>query len=73
MAKKEKPIQTSDESALVEAAKVIGTAAGKIARLAGARPDGAEPAKSQKVPKFSKKNKPRLPRKEKKALQKNSK
>jgi len=32
-----------------------------------------EPAKSQKVPKLAKKNKNRLPRREKKALQKSSK
>ena len=32
-----------------------------------------EPAKSQKVPKLSKKNKNKLPRREKKALQKSSK
>jgi hypothetical protein len=33
----------------------------------------SEPAKSQKVPKLSKKNKNKLPRREKKALQKTSK
>jgi len=44
----------------------------------GAKPEASEPAKSepaksQKVPKFSKKDKHKLPRREKKALQKNSK
>jgi hypothetical protein len=36
-------------------------------------PAKSEPAKSQKVPKFSKKDKHKLPRREKKALQKSSK
>ena len=45
---------------------------------AGAKPEPSEPAKSepaksQKVPKFSKKDKHKLPRREKKALQKSSK
>jgi len=38
-----------------------------------AAPERAEPAKSQKVPKLAKKNKSKLPRREKKALQKSSK
>ena len=54
---------TSDESLLVTAAKAIGTAAGKVARLAGA----GQPAVSQKIPKLVKKSKAKLPRKEKKA------
>lgn len=57
MAKKEKATEADDEGVLVSAAKVIGTAAGKIARLAGAVPEASEPAKSQKVPKLSKKGK----------------
>jgi hypothetical protein len=45
---------------------------------AGAKPEPSEPAKSepaksQKVSKFSKKDKHKLPRREKKALQKSSK
>ncbi len=55
--------ETGEESILVTAAKAIGTAAGKVARLAGA----GEPVKSQKIPKLAKKNKSKLPRKEKKA------
>jgi hypothetical protein len=39
----------------------------------GAAPEAREPAKSQKIPKLSKKNKRKLPRREKKALQKTSK
>jgi len=55
--------ETSDESLLVTAAKAIGTAAGKVARLAGA----GQPAVSKKIPKLVKKTKSKLPRKEKKA------
>jgi hypothetical protein len=57
---------TGDESILVTAAKAIGTAAGKVARLAGAAPD-AGAVKSKKIPKLVKKTKSKLPRKEKKA------
>jgi hypothetical protein len=63
---------TQDESILVSAAKTIGTTAGKIAKLAGVEPEPHEPAQSQKVPKLAKKDKHRLPRREKKALQKSS-
>ena len=58
--------ETGGESILVTAAKAIGTAAGKVARLAGAAPE-AGAAKSKKVPKLVKKTKAKLPRKEKKA------
>jgi len=61
--------ETSDESILVTAAKAIGTAAGKVARLAGA----GEPATSKKIPKLVKKSKAKLPRKEKKAAKKRAK
>jgi len=60
------------DSTLATAAKIIGAAAGKIASLAGV----AEPApaplhtKSVKIPKLQKKGKSRLPRRQKKALQK---
>ena len=60
------------DSTLATAAKVIGNAAGKIASLAGV----AEPAptppqtKSTKIPKLQKKDKSRLPRRQKKAQQK---
>lgn len=53
------------EGALVKAAKTIGAAAGKIAAAVGV----TAPAK-QKVPKLVKKNKPRLPRRQKKAAKK---
>jgi hypothetical protein len=72
MAKKQPTPETPDQSVLVHVAKTIGTAAGKIAKLAGVEPEPREPAQSQKVPKLAKKEKHRLPRREKKALQKSS-
>jgi hypothetical protein len=69
MPKKKNTTETPDESILASAAKATGTAAGNVAQLAGASP---ESAKSQKVPKLSKKNKHKLPRREKKAAQKSS-
>jgi hypothetical protein len=66
--KKEK--QTAEEP-IVKAAKAIGTAAGKVAALAGVHEGAprvaAHPAGSGK---FEKKNKSRLPRKVKKVHQK---
>jgi hypothetical protein len=73
MPKKKETIETPDESILVTAAKAIGTAAGKVARLAGATGDISAPAKSQKTPKLSKKSNQKLPRRQKKAAQKKSK
>jgi hypothetical protein len=73
MPKKQKNAETPEDSMLVSAAKAVGTAAGKVARLAGAPPDASEPSKSQKIPKLPKKSKDKLPRREKKALQKSSK
>lgn len=63
-----------EDSAIVSAAKAIGSAAGKVAALAGATPeapapDGSKPVK-EKRGKFPKSNKSRLPRREKKAKQK---
>jgi len=62
------------EGALATVAKAVGKAAGKVAKLAGAEAPAAEapPAKPAKVkiPKLAPKNKTRLPRREKKALQK---
>lgn len=72
MAKK-KTTETPDEGVLVSAAKAIGKAAGQMAKAVGVAPEAPEPKKSQKVPKFAKKDKHRLPRREKKALQKSSK
>ena len=65
-----KPItpQETDDTILVSAAKAIGSAAGKIASLVGAPPEGKVAAK--KTGKLPKKNKHRLPRRQKKAQQK---
>jgi len=73
MSKKKETTATPDESVLVTAAKAIGTAAGKVAKLAGVEPEPREPAVSQKVPKLSKKNKYKLPRRAKKAAHKSAK
>jgi hypothetical protein len=70
MPKKPATRQETEENILVSAAKVVGTAAGKIAALASA-PFEARPAvKSAKVGKLPKKQKGRLPRRQKKAQQK---
>jgi hypothetical protein len=65
MAKKK---DTQEESAdgVLATAKTIGKAAGEIASAAGPTPH----TPSAKVPKLQKKNKSRLPRRQKKALQK---
>jgi hypothetical protein len=59
-------------SILVTTAKAMGTAAGKIASLAGLAEPAPTPShtKSAKQPKLQKKNKSRLPRRQKKAHQK---
>ena len=59
-------------SILATTAKAIGTAAGKIASLAGVAEPAPTPSqtKSTKQPKLQKKNKSRLPRRQKKAHQK---
>jgi len=75
MAKKDKPEESTD-GVLTTAAKKLGKAAGKVAAAVGATPEtsdtGAPSVKqpSTKVPKLKKKNKNRLPRREKKARQK---
>jgi hypothetical protein len=67
--KPNRPRQTED-NILVSAAKAIGSAAGKIASLAGAPPEAPSAAKSTKVGKLPKKQGHRLPRRQKKAQQK---
>jgi hypothetical protein len=63
--------ETVKDSGLVSAAKAVGSAAGAIAHLAGvkgeAAPAKAPAPKAQKVGKLPKKNRHRLPRREKKA------
>jgi hypothetical protein len=67
MAKKSTTAEETPESVLVTAAKGLGTAAGKVAALAGVKAEPAPPAKP-KTTKLAVKNKSRLPRKHKKAL-----
>jgi len=64
MAKKKQ--DESPEGVLIAAGNAIGAAAGKVASEVGVHPQ----RKSVKVPKLAQKNKARLPRREKKALQK---
>lgn len=66
MAKKKDTNEDAAASPLVEAAKTIGKAAGKVV----ATVEGVIAKKSSKIPKLAKKNKSRLPRREKKAMQK---
>jgi hypothetical protein len=68
--KPEAPKPDSEESALVTAAKAIGKAAGKVAALAGAEVTPPRTPKTPRIGKLVKKNKKRLPRREKKAQQK---
>jgi hypothetical protein len=70
---KKESAEKPEHSMLVSAAKAIGTAAGKVAKLAGVAPEAAAPAKSQKIPKLTKKSKNKLPRRDKKTAQKSSK
>jgi hypothetical protein len=67
-AKKKSP-DTKDDI-LTEAAKAIGTAAGKIASLTGVAEPAATPRHSHKTAKLQKKNNPHLPRRMKKAQKK---
>ena len=75
MAKKNKP-EESTEGIITTVAKKLGRAAGKVAAAVGATPETsaaeAPPMKqpSTKVLKLKKKNKNRLPRREKKAREK---
>jgi hypothetical protein len=63
--------ETVEDSGLVAAARAVGSAAGKIAHLAGVKGEAAlasTPAsKTQKVGKLHKKDRHRLPRRQKKA------
>jgi hypothetical protein len=68
MAKKKEATKAAEDGAVVKAAKAIGEAAGKVAAAVSV----ATSAK-HRVPKFEKKNKGRLPRKQKKVAGKASK
>jgi len=69
-AKPAAPTQEGEESVLVTAAKAIGKAAGKVAVLAGAEAEKPRTPKTPRIGKLVKKNKSRLPRRQKKAQQK---
>ncbi len=63
----------AEDGVLVAAAKTVGKAAGKVAALVAPEPVPAPMhPKSVKPQKLQKKNKSRLPRREKKALQKSA-
>ena len=63
--------KSAQENVLVDVAKAIGTAAGKVVSLAGAASDELRvQAKSLKKGKLPKKHKARMPRRKKKAQQK---
>jgi hypothetical protein len=66
----EKETQEASEGVLVTAAKTIGTAAGKIAAAVGAATSGPAKTAKEKTAPLVKKDKARLPRKQKKAAQK---
>lgn len=70
MPEKKKP--ETDESLLVSVAKTIGHAAGKLSVKAGldSPPESQKTAAKPKIGKLPPKNKSRLPRREKKRLQK---
>jgi hypothetical protein len=60
-----------DGNALASVAEAVGAAVGKVAALVGVAGDKPKtPPKSVKIPKLAKKNKSRVPRKEKKTRQK---
>jgi hypothetical protein len=59
------------DSTLVSVAKAIGHAAGELALKTGIE-KAPTPTPSSKIPKLAPKNKKRLPRREKKALQKST-
>jgi hypothetical protein len=61
--------RNSKDSVLVNTAKAIGAAAGKVVSLVGGAPDETPPKPSRKG-KLAKKNNPHLPRRLKKANKK---
>ena len=66
----EKETQDSSEGVLVAAAKTIGTTAGTIAAAVGLTTSRPVKTAKKKAPPLPKKNKARLPRKQKKAARK---
>jgi hypothetical protein len=70
MPKKPSTPKEAGDNVLVGAAKAIGSAAGKIASLAGVPPEAKSTPKKARVGKLPKKEGHRLPRRQKKAQQK---
>ena len=70
MVKKKEKKEEPTDGVLVAAAKTIGAAAGTIAAAVGVTGPVKDTPPKPKVPKLVKKNKSRLPRREKKAAQK---
>jgi hypothetical protein len=67
--KSEESGPSEEPGLLVSTAKALGTAAGKIAAMVGATPEGTSAKQSAKG-RLPKKNKSRLPRRQKKAQRK---
>jgi hypothetical protein len=67
---KDKESSETSEGMLVEAAKAIGTAAGKVAAAVGITTPARAKTAKPKPARLVKKNKARLPRKQKKAAKK---
>lgn len=70
MAKKKNADQEAAGATPAADAKSSGTPAGKTDPVAAAPPPAPRAPAKKKIPKLAKKNKSRLPRKQKKALQK---
>jgi hypothetical protein len=66
----EKETNDRSEGVLVTAAKTVGTAVGKVAAAVGITSHAPAKAGKPKVARLAKKNKARLPRKQKKAAKK---
>lgn len=68
--KAEKVDKGDEKSGLVAAAEAVGAAAGKVATLVGVTAERPNTPPTPKIGKLKPKNKSRLPRRQKKALQK---
>jgi len=62
--------QSTEKSGLVAAAEAVGAAAGKVAAMVGVTAERPNTPPTPKIGKLKPKNKSRLPRRQKKALQK---
>ncbi len=68
--KAEKADKGGEKSGLVAAAEAVGAAAGKVAAMVGVTAERPNTPPTPKIGKLKPKNKSRLPRRQKKALQK---